>query len=124
MKVLLYQGPDLVDQPVRTAGQTSLFPTPARIEDRVLAAVTEAYDVTLAELVSPSRKPHFVWPRQLAMALLRELSPYSLEFIGHLFGHRDHSTVIYAVRRVEKRSDLAGDHPGEYQALRRQLLKA
>ena len=123
MKVLLYQGPDLIDRPVRDAGQTSLFPNPARIEDKIFAAITKAYEVTQDDLISPSRAAHLVWPRQLAMALLRELSPYSLAFIGQLFGHRDHSTVIYAIRRVEKRSDLAGDHPGEYQSLRRQLLK-
>jgi chromosomal replication initiator protein len=63
----------------------------------------EVFDLTLEELVSPSRTARVAWPRQLAMYLSRELTDASLPAIGRQFGGRDHATVLYAVRRAGER---------------------
>lgn len=56
-----------------------------------------------AEMSSDRRSRVVAWPRQMAMFLCRELTSNSLPAIGRMFGHRDHSTVIHAIRRVERR---------------------
>ena len=53
-------------------------------------------------LISNRRKRSFSYPRQLAMYLCRKYTDLSFKEIGDSFGHKDHSTVIYSVRRIEK----------------------
>jgi chromosomal replication initiator protein len=65
--------------------------------------VCEVFDLTVDELVSPSRTARVSWPRQLAMYLSRELTDATLPAIGRAFGGRDHATVLYAVRRAGDR---------------------
>jgi chromosomal replication initiator protein len=65
--------------------------------------ITEAFDLDLAELISPSRAARVVWPRQLAMYLARELTDATLPAIGRAFGGRDHTTVLYAIDRTRDR---------------------
>jgi chromosomal replication initiator protein len=51
-----------------------------------------------------SREPRVSHPRQMAMAMVREFTRFSLPEIGRRFGGRDHTTVIYALRAVAKRA--------------------
>ena len=68
------------------------------------------YKIPLIEMTSARRAREYAWPRQEAMYLAKKLTPLSLPNIGHLFGNRDHSTVIHACRQVEKRvADDVGD---------------
>jgi len=87
-----------------------LYPAPRRrarsVED-VQEMTCRAFDVSLDDLVSPSRSAHLVWPRQLAMYLSRELTAATLPAIGRQFGGRNHTTVIHACRRARER--LTGD---------------
>ena len=90
----------------------SLYPQASRgarrssctVED-VQAAACEHFGVTLDELLSPARSPRLAWPRQVAMYLARELTSESLPAIGRQFGGRDHTTVLYAWRRINGRLD-------------------
>jgi chromosomal replication initiator protein len=66
----------------------------------IQAAACEHFGVTLDELLSPARSPRLAWPRQVAMYLARELTSESLPAIGRQFGGRDHTTVLYAWRRI------------------------
>ena len=50
-----------------------------------------------------AREPRISHPRQVAMFFARTLTPMSYPEIGRRFGGRDHSTVIYAMRAVERR---------------------
>jgi chromosomal replication initiator protein len=63
----------------------------------------EAFGLTYDELVSASRVARLAWPRQLAMYLSRELTDATLPAIGRAFGGRDHTTVVYAVRKAGQR---------------------
>jgi chromosomal replication initiator protein len=66
----------------------------------------EAFGITLGELVSASRTPRVAWPRQMAMFLARDHTDATLPAIGRAFGGRDHTTVLYACRRVTERAAL------------------
>lgn len=63
--------------------------------------VCELADVSEASLVSPSRRRELLKPRQIAMALAYKYSGSSLPSVGRLFGGRDHTTVLHAVRIAE-----------------------
>jgi len=69
-----------------------------------IAAVQDAtcahFTLTRAELLSRSRAERFVWPRQAAMYLCKELTTHSLPTIARAFDGRDHTTVLHACKRV------------------------
>jgi chromosomal replication initiator protein len=69
----------------------------------IQAAACRHFNLTPEELLSPSRAARVAWPRQVAMYLARELTDESLPAIGRYFGRRDHTTVMYAVRRAEQK---------------------
>ncbi len=75
--------------------------------DDVLKVVTAQFNVRIADLQSKRRTNAIVQPRQVAMYLARRITRHSLEEIGRFFGGRDHSTVLYAVEKIESmmRSD-------------------
>ena len=56
----------------------------------------------MSELKSKRRSRQVARPRQIAMALAKELTSLSLPDIGEAFGGRDHTTVIHAVRKVDE----------------------
>jgi len=78
-------------------------------------ATAARFDLSVDELVSPSRVARVVWPRQLAMYLARELTGETLPAIGRAFGGRNHATVLNACRRTGER--IAAD-PEANEALR------
>jgi chromosomal replication initiator protein len=60
------------------------------------------FNVTRADLESPCKAQAFVYPRQIAMYVCREITGKSLPQIGRAFGNRNHATVLYAHRKVTK----------------------
>lgn len=62
--------------------------------------VADFYRVRVSDLTSPQRSRSIVRPRQIAMALSKELTSHSFPEIGREFGGRDHTTVIHACRKV------------------------
>ena len=65
-------------------------------------AVAQHFGVTMLDMVSACRAQYVARPRQVAMYLSRELTPYSLPMIGRKFGGRDHTTVMHACKRIEE----------------------
>ena len=61
------------------------------------------YGLPLRAMSAAGRAREMAWPRQVAMFLCRELTGRSLPDIGRRFGGRDHTTVLYALRAIEKR---------------------
>jgi chromosomal replication initiator protein len=78
------------------AAASRLVPSIAAVQ----AAVCERFSLTLDELLSRSRAERVVWPRQAAMYLCKELTDHSLPAIARAFDGRDHTTVLYACKRV------------------------
>lgn len=67
--------------------------------------VSEYYKIRVADLLSPRRNRSIARPRQIAMALAKELTTHSLPEIGDAFGGRDHTTVLHATRKVVELRD-------------------
>lgn len=83
--------------------------------------VAEYYNIRVADLLSKKRNRHIARPRQIAMALAKELTNQSLPDIGDAFGGRDHTTVIHACRKVEELIQSDSKMEEDYNNLRRQL---
>ena len=66
-------------------------------------ATSKHFGLKPIEMVSARRSRDVARPRQVAMYLARELTPHSLPMIGRLFGNRDHTTVMHAIREIERR---------------------
>ena len=68
--------------------------------ENIQRTVGEYFKVRIADLTSKKKRRSIVRPRQLAMALAKELTKHSLPEIGDAFGGRDHTTVLHACRKV------------------------
>ncbi len=68
----------------------------------IIAQTAAYFGLSIDELTGPSRGRHLVMARQIAMYLCRELTALSLPKIGAQFGNRDHTTVMYADRKINQ----------------------
>jgi len=68
--------------------------------ENIQKTVADFYKIKVADMYSKRRPANIALPRQIAMYLSKELTQKSLPEIGELFGGRDHTTVLYAVRKV------------------------
>jgi chromosomal replication initiator protein len=74
--------------------------------DNIQKTVADFYKIKVADMFSKKRSRALARPRQIAMAIAKELTPMSLPDIGDAFGGRDHTTVLHACRKVlELRSE-------------------
>ncbi len=76
--------------------------------ENIQKAVAEYYKMRVADLLSRRRTRTIARPRQMAMALSKELTEHSLPEIGDGFGGRDHTTVLHACRRIEELCETDG----------------
>jgi chromosomal replication initiator protein len=76
--------------------------------DNIQKTVAEYFKLRVADLTSHRRSRSIARPRQVAMALARELTTRSLPEIGDAFGGRDHTTVLHACKRI---AELRGSEP-------------
>ncbi len=70
--------------------------------ENIQKTVAEYFKIRVADLLSKRRNRSITRPRQIAMALCKELTSHSLPEIGDAFGGRDHTTVLHACRKVEE----------------------
>lgn len=68
--------------------------------DNIIKVVAEFYKIRVSDIVSAKRTRTIARPRQIAMALAKELTNHSLPEIGVQFGGRDHTTVLHAHRKI------------------------
>ncbi len=83
--------------------------------------VVEYYKIRIADLSSARRSRSITRPRQIAMALAKELTSHSLPEIGEAFGGRDHTTVLHACRKVQELRDTDSRISEDYNNLLRTL---
>jgi chromosomal replication initiator protein len=69
--------------------------------ENIQKTVAEYFKIRVADLLSKRRSRSIARPRQIAMALAKELTTHSLPEIGDEFGGRDHTTVLHACRRIK-----------------------
>jgi len=77
--------------------------SPATTVDSIIKHVSNYYNITVSDLKSRNNSPQVSFPRQVAMYLCKKLTHCSLPEIGRRFGGKHHSTVIYAVNKIEKK---------------------
>ncbi|WP_255464278.1 chromosomal replication initiator protein DnaA [Legionella sp. PC997] len=89
--------------------------------ENIQKTVAEYYKVKVADILSKRRSRSIARPRQMAMALSKELTNHSLPEIGDHFGGRDHTTVIHACRKVKELVQDDSDFAEDYKNLMRIL---
>ncbi len=78
-------------------------PTNIASKDSILQTTAEYYYLTVAQLISKNKTKNLTIPREISMYLMRELLDITFAEIGAIYGGRDHSTIMKACARVEKR---------------------
>jgi len=89
--------------------------------DNIQKTVAEYYKIKISDLLSKRRNRSVARPRQIAMALSKELTNHSLPEIGDAFGGRDHTTVLHACRKVKSLREETHDIKEDYSNLIRTL---
>ena len=89
--------------------------------DNIMKTVADYYKVKVADLLSKRRSRSVARPRQMAMALCKELTNHSLPEIGDAFGGRDHTTVLHACRTIKDLSVSSADLGEDFKNLIRIL---
>jgi len=89
--------------------------------DNIIKTVSEYYKIKVSELLSKKRSRSVARPRQIAMALCKELTNHSLPEIGDAFGGRDHTTVLHACRLIKQLVDSGTDIAEDFSKLVRIL---
>jgi chromosomal replication initiator protein len=89
--------------------------------DNIQKTVASYYKIKISDLLSKRRSRSVARPRQLAMALAKELTNHSLPEIGDAFGGRDHTTVLHACRKIKELREADRDIHDDYDNLYRSL---
>lgn len=89
--------------------------------DNIQRIVADYYKLKLSELLSKRRTRSIARPRQLAMALAKELTSHSFPEIGEYFGGRDHTTVLHACKKIKELKLSDSDVRDDYETLHRSL---
>lgn len=89
--------------------------------DNIQRTVADYYKIRVADMHSKKRSRSVARPRQVAMALAKELTNHSLPEIGDSFGGRDHTTVLHACRKIEELRESSRDIGEDYNNLLRIL---
>ncbi|SDT64296.1 chromosomal replication initiator protein DnaA [Pseudomonas granadensis] len=89
--------------------------------DNIQRTVAEYYKIKISDLLSKRRSRSVARPRQVAMALSKELTNHSLPEIGDVFGGRDHTTVLHACRKINELKESDADIREDYKNLLRTL---
>lgn len=87
----------------------------------IRAVVAPLWGLRADDLLKRSRKEAVAHPRQVAMSLSRELTRHSLTSIAGFFGGYDHTTVMHAIRAVEKRAAVDPDYARKVMTARTRL---
>ena len=89
--------------------------------DNIQRTVAEYFNIKMADMLSKRRNRSIARPRQIAMALSKELTNHSLPEVGDAFGGRDHTTVLHACRKIEDLRATTADVAEDYKNLTRLL---
>ena len=89
--------------------------------DNIQRTVAEYYKIRVSDLLSPRRTRSITRPRQIAMALSKEITSHSLPEIGDAFGGRDHTTVLHACKVIKNLQEKEATIRDDYQNFIRML---
>lgn len=106
-----------IEQPVEQSPTKPAYPFVSDIQ-RIVA---KYYGITRLDMLSPRRSAKIAAPRQVAYYLSKTLTPNTLPTIGRLFGGRDHTSVLYGVRKITQLKDTDAKLAVALQTLSAQL---
>ena len=89
--------------------------------ENIKKTVAEYYNIRISDLLSKRRNRSITRPRQIAMAITRELTSHSLPEIGDSFGGRDHTTVIHACKKAASLKESSNRIKADYENIIRAL---
>lgn len=89
--------------------------------DNIQRTVAEYYKIKMSDMLSKRRTRSVARPRQVAMAMAKQLTNHSLPEIGEAFGGRDHTTVLHACRKVKELQDSSTEMQEDIKLLTRLL---
>ncbi len=95
------------------------YPT-VRLIQRI---VCHGYGLELSEMLSAQRTLTIALPRQIAMYLAKKMTLHSLPEIGNRFGGKDHTTVLHAVRKIERIAAIDPEMEAEISELREEIMR-
>jgi hypothetical protein len=93
---------------------------PIRIVD-IQKAVCRKWKVSRLDMISGRRTKDIVMPRHVAMYLARKITPHSIPEIGRRFGGRDHTTVLFAIAKIDRLKGVDEDLAGKIRDIRLEL---
>lgn len=91
--------------------------------EEIQKTVATYFNIKVSELRSSKRLKNLVLPRQVAMYLSRQMTSYSFPDIGERFGGKDHSTIIYAIKKMERQMEEDVQLKGSIEAIRAMLSR-
>jgi len=91
--------------------------------ENIQKTVADYYKIRVSDMHSKTRNRSIARPRQLAMALAKELTNHSLPEIGDSFGGRDHTTVLHACRKIEELRESSNEMQEDYNNVLRLLTR-
>ena len=77
--------------------------------ENIISIVCEHFGINEEDILSPKRNKEIVYPRQITMYLMRELTNCSLENIGLILGNRDHTTVMHGIEKISTEKNVNND---------------
>ncbi len=89
---------------------------------KITKAVTDFYDVSERDIVSPSRKREIVKPRNVIIYFMRKELEYSFPYIGKKIGGRDHTTIMHSYQKIEKEIIINEDIKEELSLIKQSIL--
>ena len=89
--------------------------------EEIQRKVAEHFNIRMTDMYSARRSRSVARPRQVAMYLCKQLTGKSLPDIGHIFGGRDHTTVMHAIKRVTQLREIDSAFDEDIERLRRSL---
>ncbi len=87
----------------------------------ILDIVSEHFNVTVTDLRSNKRNSEIAYPRQIAMYLIRTMTESSLKAVGVVLGGKDHSTVKYAIEKIENEAKISESFSNTLSILRKKI---
>jgi chromosomal replication initiator protein len=106
----------LSDEPVTISTVRTLIRDRNRSEitlEDIMTTTAGYFNISMSDLLSNKKNRIYSYPRQLAMYLARKFTNLSFKEIGNSFNHKDHSTVIHALRKIEKEKDEKKEVQGD-----------
>lgn len=97
---------------------------PAPRVDEIQRVVCAAYRVQMVDMTSARRTANLVRPRQVAMYLAKTMTGKSLPEIGRRFGGRDHTTVLWAIRKIAGKVEVNAEDPEAFDAELSELVSS